>query len=721
MGIRNSFKIKIVIIAATITAISILSFMNYKQSMVSSDMNMLSVGYYWTSPTLVADYHFSVYKPNIEYKAEVQIARDSVPPIFILDGYANTNLIDRTNHLVECLIIKDETNLSAFVTNSLITLFYQQQEPIQLNEIRKINIHLLPFLQQVYKNGYIDQLKDRFKVSDLFAVRIYPNIEYHIEKALVYDKQMLSIDLQNFCSANFNDTTAPLIVEMFYKMLQPNLTYSEELTNRAMILAEQSVRKTLGMVHKGEIIVERGERLTEQKINIIKSYTNSNIAKEDDYILLKLLGNFGLTTIQYSILIMFIVMLRRKIWEDNINLLILSSTVVIVAFLGWSTFQIQAHKPELPLEYLVLIPALSMFIAITYDSRTAFYTTVSMAMVLAGVRGNDYFIGLTMLFTGSIAAYSVRDIEDRSQLFSSIIFIFIGFVLSIFVIGLERGNTFNNMMPQLLLTLINAITAPVVTFCLLLAFNKYNKGIITNIKLNEYLKSDIDHPLIAELRERTQGTFEHSREVSQLATIVAKAIGANHILVQVGALFHDIGKANNPTAFTENKEQYRLEPHKKLTPHESAKKIISHVINGIEKAKKYNIPQSIIDFIPQHHGTFLVKHFYNVALNEAKDGEIINENDFRYPGPIPQSKETTILMICDFAEAISKASDHFEGFQKLFEENIEERIKDGQFNNSDVSLRELETIKEVLYAEIKGKIHRRVKYAVAKNKEEDKK
>ena len=719
MNIRNSFKIKITIIAITIIAVSILSFLNYKQSIVNSDMDMLRVGYYWTSPTLVADYNFSVYKSNIEYRGEVQNARDSVSPIFILDAFANSNLIDRVNYLVDCLRLKDETNLSTFATNSLITLFYQQHETIQSNEIRKINIHLLPFLQQVYNSGYSDQLKDRFKLNDLFTIRVYPNIEYSIEKALVYDNQRLSISLQNFCSATFNDITAPLIIEMFYKMLQPNLTYSEELTNRAMILAEQSVRKTLGMVHKGETIVKRGDRLTEQKINIIKSYTNSNIAKEDNgFILLKLLGNLGLSAIQYSILIMFIVMLRRKIWEDNFNLLILSSTVVIVSLLGWLTFQIQASNPDLPLEYLVLIPALSMFVAITFDSRTAFYTTVSMAMVLAGVRGNDYFIGLTMLFTGSIAAYSVRDIEDRSQLFSSIIFIFIGFVLSILVIGLERGSSFMSMMPQLFLTLINAITAPVVTFCLLLLFNKYNKTIITNIKLKEYLKKD--HPLISELREKTQGTFEHSREVSHLATVVAQKIGANPILVQVGALFHDIGKIDTPSVFTENKEQYQLEPHTNLTPQQSAKKIISHVTNGIEKAKQYNIPQVIIDFIPEHHGTFLVKHFYNVALNKAKDGEVVDENDFRYPGPIPQSKEATIVMICDFAEAISKSSDNFDIFKNTFETNIEERLKDGQFNNSDISLRELEEIKEILYNEIKGKIHRRVKYAVAKNKEEDK-
>ena len=715
MNIRTSFVIKIIIIASTILVNSTLSYLNYKGSTINSDMKIFNVGYFWTSPTLIADYNFAVYKPQTQYRAEVQNACDSVLPVFILDTYSDKNIEERVNHLVGYLKNRDETNLSTFVINSQISSFYQQNEVVQSNEIKKIYTHLLPFIKQVYKRGYCDQFVDRFKLNDLFTIRLLPNSEYYVEKVLVYDKQKLSITLQQFCSDIFNDITAPFIVEMFYKVLQPNLIYSDELTNRAIISAERSVRKTIGTIHKGETIVERGERLTEQKVNILRSYNNISIAKEDGNVILKLLGNVGHSVILYSIIIMFIFTLRKKIWNDNFHLLILSSTIILVSSLGWITFQIQTNIPDAPLEYLVLIPALSMFVAIVFDSRTAFYTTVAMAMVLASVRGNDYFIGLTMLFAGTIAAYSVRDIEDRMQLFYSIIFIFIGFALSILVIGLERGSSFMSMMPQLFLGLINAITAPVVTFCMLLLFNKYTNTIITNVKLQEYIKKE--HPLINELREKAQGTFEHSREVSQLAAIVAQKINANSLLVQVGALFHDIGKIDDPASFTENKEQYKVEAHNNLTPIQSTKKIIAHVTNGIEKLKQHNLPQVLIDFVPQHHGTFLVKHFYNVALNEAAENEVVDEKDFRYPGPKPQSKETTILMMCDIAEALSKSCGNFEVFEKVFESNIEERLKDGQFSDSDLSLKELEKIKETIYNEIKGKIHTRIKYAEAKNKE----
>ena len=296
-----------------------------------------------------------------------------------------------------------------------------------------------------------------------------------------------------------------------------------------------------------------------------------------------------------------------------------------------------------------------MFIAIVFDSRTAFYVTLSMSLFLIGSRGNDYFIGITMLFTGSIAAYTVRDIEDRMQIFFAVIFIFVGFVLSIFITGLERGLPFSLILPQLLLGLINAITAPLLTYSLVVLFNRFKTGMINNLLLKEFLSKE--HPLVTQMKETAVGTFEHSREVSRLAALIAKEINANALLTRVGAMFHDIGKMFYPENFTENQDLFPNLPKDKLTPQESAKKIITHVQLGIEEAKRQNLPPTIIDFIPQHHGTFIVKHFYNVALNESlESANVVNENDFRYPGPIPQYKETAILMISDLAEALSKSA-----------------------------------------------------------------
>jgi putative nucleotidyltransferase with HDIG domain len=421
----------------------------------------------------------------------------------------------------------------------------------------------------------------------------------------------------------------------------------------------------------------------------------------------------------FSILLSFLIIIRKRIWADNFQVLLLSIPIILVSFLGFLSFQIQGDNQNIPLEYLVMIPAFSTFIAIVFDSRTAFYTTVSMAFTLAAVRGNDYFFGLTMLFTGTIAAYCVKDIQDRTQMFSSIIYIFIGFAIAIFVVGFERGYSFAIMMPQLFLALINSILAPVITLLLLMLVNKIDGyNIVTNLTLREYLQKE--HPLIKQLKEKANGTFEHSREVAQMAELAASAIDANALLVKVGAYFHDIGKMNNPDFFTENYEKADdfENPHTSLTPKQSAEKIIQHICDGIKMAKEAKLPQVILDFIPEHHGTTLVKHFYNVALNNAKEtGETVDKNDFRYPGPKPQSKETAILMLCDSAQAVSKSVTDIKQFTNIFESIIEERIKFEQFAECNLTLQDIATIKEVIYKEIKGKIHTRTQYAVANEPE----
>jgi putative nucleotidyltransferase with HDIG domain len=717
---RNSFKIKIVIIILTIFSCSFFSYLNYRTSILNTSGNIFDIGSYWTDATLIADYNFAIYKPNVRYRAELQDARDAVSPVFILDSYTEIHLAERIKEIAEDLLVKNDSTIKNYTTAANITNFFNQTEAIQAKEITKLTNQLIPFINKIYSVGYINQQIDKMNINDVLTVRLYPNLEYFAEKALIFDKQKFSISLQKFCSELFNEETNQIIVDIIYKIAQPNLTFSEELTSRKAKLAEQSVKKTVGIVRKGETIINKGERLSEENILKIKSYIDSSIAQEGEtYSLLNILGSIGHSSMLYSLLLLFLIIIRKKIWADNYQIILLSIPLIIVSMMGWLSFVFQLTNPNAPIEYLIILPAFSMFIAIIFDSRTAFYSTVTMALMLAGVRGNDYYVGLTMLFTGAIAAYAVKDIQDRTQMFSSIIFIFIGFVLSILAINFERGFDVAVVMPQLLLSLINAITAPVITFALLFGINKYSKVIVTNLKLREYI--DKEHPLITEMRTKSSGTFEHTREVANIAEIAAASIGANALLTKVGAMFHDIGKMNKPEFFTENKFEYKFikNDDQNITPVQSAEIILNHIKMGISRAKAAGLPQQIIDFIPQHHGTTLVKHFYNVALNEAKEtGAEVKQSDFRYPGPKPQTKETTILMICDSAEAVSKSTSDMEEFKTIFEAIIEDRIKDGQFDESNITLQDIHKIKEVIYTEIKGKLHTRVQYAKAEKDEE---
>ncbi|MDR0927695.1 MAG: HDIG domain-containing protein [Ignavibacteria bacterium] len=711
---HHSKVIKVVIISVTILLCSLFSFLNYKKSILESDKDVNSVGNIWTDPTLVADHSFSVYKPKPQYDAEVKNARDSVIPVFLLNKQSEKNLIEKlSGDIREAILQHSDVVLQQYATNEHITRFFNQPEAIQNEVVTKIKNSVVPFLKRQYKRGYIDQLLDRFKINNVLSIRELSNTDYLIEKDLAIDRQKFSIELQRYCEEIFNEQSAQFIEDIVFKLSQPNLIFSDELTERSAVAAEQSVRRTIGIVHTGDKIVERGHTLTSEKLLIIRSYRDSNIASENDqHYMLIIIGCIGHSLVLCSILLIFLAIIRKRIWASNLQLLIICIAPVFVSFLAWLTFYLQSTAVDAPIEYLVPIPALAMFVAIVFDSRTAFYTTVVMAMLLAGVRGNDYFLGLTMLFTGSIAAYAVKDVEDRTQMFSSILYIFIGFVISIFVIGFQRVYEFDTMMPQLFLGLINAILAPIITFGLLMIINRFSTAIITNLKLHEYVAKE--HPLVTELRERARGTFEHSREVAHLATMSAVAIDANKHLVYAGAMFHDIGKLDNPQLFTENKEQYKIDLHAKMTPKQSAAAIIKHVEDGIRKAEIANLPQCIIDFIPQHHGTTLVKHFYNVSLNNSKDsGDIVNKDDYRYPGPKPQTKEAAILMLCDTAEALSKSTPDSEQFVSAFNAIIDDRIKCNQFDDADITIKEIKIVKETIINELKGKIATREKYAEA--------
>jgi uncharacterized domain HDIG len=232
-------------------------------------------------------------------------------------------------------------------------------------------------------------------------------------------------------------------------------------------------------------------------------------------------------------------------------------------------------------------------------------------------------------------------------------------------------------------------------------------NITTDLKLKEF--DDINHPLLKKLSENAPGTYQHTLSLALLAESCAEAIGANRLLTRVGAYFHDIGKLYKPEYFVEN--QIDLEnKHEFISPKRSAEIIREHVTKGIELAKEYHLPSRIIDFIPMHHGTSLIKHFYAKALEESQ-GEPVDEADFRYPGPKPNNKETAIVMICDSAEAMSRLPiKSKEELSISIEKMIMNKLLDGQFDESDISVKDLKTIQEVCVRLLYGIIHPRIEY-----------
>jgi putative nucleotidyltransferase with HDIG domain len=348
-----------------------------------------------------------------------------------------------------------------------------------------------------------------------------------------------------------------------------------------------------------------------------------------------------------------------------------------------------------------------MLLTIIFDSRVGFYGTVVIALIAGGLRGNDYVFTLMNIIAGALSAYTVRDIKNRSQIFRSFLFILIGYVVSIVAFGLESFDSVEQMLVNSAFAASNALISPVLTYGLIIFFERIFK-ITTELTLLEM--TDFNRPLLKELARTAPGTFTHSMTMGTLVENAAESIGANTILARVGAYYHDIGKTLEPNAFVEN-QMDNMNIHENLDPRKSAEVIINHVKRGIELAREHKLPDEIIDFIPMHHGTMVISFFYEKAKEEYSE-ENVDIDEFRYPGPKPNTKETALVMLADACESTirSMSEPDPKKVENVVNNLLKMRIDDGQLDDSPITLRDIKKIKEAFLSILVGQHHKRIRY-----------
>ena len=310
------------------------------------------------------------------------------------------------------------------------------------------------------------------------------------------------------------------------------------------------------------------------------------------------------------------------------------------------------------------------------------------------------------IIAGIVTILTVSDLYKRASLFVSIGQITLIYMITYFAFSMiKEGNVSQVNWSYFILFAANGL----LSFLSLFLIYVYEKifGLVSDVTLLEL--SNTNTKLLRELNEKAPGTFQHSMQVANLAEAAANEIGANSMLARTGALYHDIGKMQAPMYFTEN-QSTNVNPHNDLSPKDSAKIIIDHVIKGVELAKQYRLPDRIIDFIRTHHGTSITYYFY-MKEKEQNQGNVLIEQ-FQYRGPIPFSKETAILMMCDAAEAASKSLKNptAQSIDNLINKIIEKQKSDNQFINSDITFREIEKIKKVIKSKLMNIYHLRIEY-----------
>ena len=694
-------------------------------------------GSIWNEEDLVASFGFPIYRDIAKIEEEQNAARWNTPLSFDrIEKSAARATKDTLRSIVSMMMARFDRRLqvvSARESEAMLAslpdmILAEENPPGLLRSLPKQAIGWL--LQMRYRelrsarqkdslyefrkscNGIIDLVyergllnKEKKSIHQNRLAISAGNVEDLVPVSSILDKN----DLQAFIrdkaeSMGYRDQILELFASLIPPLCQPNLLYNDSRTQVAVRAAIERVPRSENVVKENEKIVNRHERITAGIKAKLDSYKRAAMEREGDMdSVLEFLGRAGHTIVILSFLMIYLFLFRRQIFFNNSRLLLLLLIIVLESLLAYLSFSIPLKGP---VQYLILVPAAAMLITIIFDSRVAFYGTVTIAFLVGALRGNDYSIILASILTGTLALYTVRDVKNRTQIFRSLLYILVGYVFVITVDGLQRSLSLNALLIQYIYALINAILSPIVTFGLLVFFERVF-SITTDLTLLEL--SDFNHPLLRELSRQAPGTFHHSLVMGSLAEAAATAIGANAILARVGAYYHDVGKISDPEYFVEN-QAGSVNIHESLEPQQSATKIINHVTEGIRLGRQYRLPQRVIDFIPAHHGTTLVTYFYE--KQRIRDGGDVPPESFRYGGPTPTTKETAIVMLADTIEAAARALEEptVDSIDGLITSVVNKRMQQGQLDHCDLTFRDLTAVKKSFLSILTGIHHSRIKY-----------
>lgn len=679
----------------------------------------VSEGTVWLNDDLIAEISFPIIKSEEIYQSELRAAKKKVYPVFISNSEMITKSIDSlknySNFLIELLDFSDNNDSieiinSTFLSTSAFKLF----QSIRLKErnLIKSGVYNLRnlfsaagfVLNKVYKKGVLN-INDGEETKDSIAIRV-GNIDEiaPVVKFLFFNRAMEKIarEIKRF---NYPDELEEALTEYTAHFLFPNLVYNEELTNEEIEQKTNNVSRYSGIVNENERIIAKHERISKEiklKIDSYKEAKGDTVAKEG--LFLQFIGKFIHISLLLSLLTVYIMLFRKRIFYDNNKLILISLIFVSVSF---STFLINQIEVQAPIHFLIFIPAASMLFTIIFDSRMGFYCTVILALIAGALRGNDYTFATMNMIAGGLSVYTVRDIKNRSQIFRSFLIILLGYTLSIIAFGLERFAPVDSMLVEFAFAGSNALISPVLTYGVLIFFEKMF-NITTDLTLLEL--SNYDRPLLKDLARKAPGTFNHSMTMGTMGETAAERIGANPMLARVGAYYHDIGKTITPQNYVENQLDNQ-NVHENLTPEESAQLIVSHVEEGIQLGKDNNLPQEILDFIPMHHGTTTMTYFYERAKKLYGEDKVII-NDYRYPGPKPDSKETAIIMLADGCESAVRSIEEPDSdkVENVIDGIFKSRIDDGQLEDSPLTYSDITKMKEAFLSILLSQHHRRIRY-----------
>ncbi|MDX1462528.1 MAG: HDIG domain-containing protein [Marinirhabdus sp.] len=632
----------------------------------------------WQYENLYAPFSFTIKKSESELTEERNSIRENAIPFFEF----NQNKV-----------IESRDSFENLLATTYVDSLFNAGEAV----VREVGN---AFLTEVYRFGVTQDIST-VDENDLVYLK-KGNVIEEITFSQFTHVDELPEQISAFIDESRAKSDADLLKILLKRSVTPNITIDRELTESSIQAELDAINPNLGIVERGGRIIAKGEVVEGNTFQILSSlrdeYQSMVWSKNNRFWLI--FGYAMLVSLVFLMLILFLRKYRKEIYQNNTKVTFIFFNIVLMVFLTTIVVKLDAKYV-----YVVPLCTLPLILKAFFDPRLGLFAHVLTLLLLGFVVPNSFEYLFLQIIAGIVTILTVSELYRRANLFISV-----GQITLVYIIGyfaffiIQEGNVLSieleNFGYFVLAGLATLFAHPLIYL--------YEKvfGLVSDVSLLEL--SDTNSSLLKELSNKAPGTFHHSLNVANLAEAAANEIGANAMLVRVGALYHDIGKMENPTHFTEN-QLTGFNTHDELDPKESAQIIIDHVINGIELARRKNIPDRIIDFIRTHHGTSIVYYFYK--KEEALNGTATTK-DFQYPGPIPFSKETAILMMADSVEAASKSlkdptSSKIDSF---VEKIVDSQMEQGQFLNANITFKEIQVIKKVLKKKLNNIYHLRVEY-----------
>ncbi len=639
----------------------------------------------WLHEDLIAPFDFGINKTDGEIKDEQNDLISNSKPYFKVDNAVFARVA--------------KSFPGEFEKEALASGIKPNDKRFELNKAFCLRV-----LNDIYGKGILEANPQLDNKSNDFTIYIVNN---NIAEEVELKQVFTIVTAFNYLKSSLAQETGlseSLIMRVFENLLLHNIKFDAITTTKTQKEMFDNISLSRDMKQQGERIISRGDIVDQDKFKILESLKAEYIAQTGGSSNLYYImgGQFVMVSMSILLLIIFLALFRKDMLADSKVLFFILLNVMLTA-----TMVGIASRFKIASIYILPFCIFPILVRSFFDTRVALFMHLSSTLIIGIIAPNPFEFIFIQIAAGFFAVFSILDMHHRSQLFFTVGIIFITYSLAFISYSVMLEGTLNNVNYTTLQWFGVSAVSVLFVYPAIFIFEKLF-GFVSEVTLMEL--SDINSPLLRSLALKAPGTFQHSLQVANLAEEAIIAIGGSSLLVRTGALYHDIGKMDMPMYFIEN-QSAGVNPHNELSFEDSAAIITGHVTKGIEIAKENNLPDQLIDFIRTHHGTTKAQYFYQSFLKNFPDEEI-DVSVFQYPGPIPFSKETAVLMMSDSVEAASRSLKHYDAdsLEKLVDRVIDSQIAQNQFANADITFKNITVIKRIFKKKLSNIYHLRIEY-----------